>query len=443
MATLKYFAMKCVFTTEIRKETKYGNQKVEIMSGYTKATENIRTQTSPERTKLWKLDHDYHCSLIGTCLSMEEVRKLMRPFYAENVDTCHPYELHTAIVTMISYNDYRSKKVQNYLNKKYKKEISKTRKMNADELISEWQSVLGGGEIIGTYWAIMLHPCATITIKRGLFGDVHMQSHMSGATIRVNLKRLRWLESERNNFNTETHYQLSKYNKLQIETTRLKATIQKQIEKSTELVNQVKVLTKSNDSLIIENNTNKNKTLNIQIDKLANKVDHQSNEIEIYHKKKIQSDNLITELNHQLKTQKQKISEYKSETEHLHYLLSQNKVENECQFKTKGLSGQRVLYVGGRASLIPYYRELIESRAGVFLHHDGGIEKNTQDLSIALNRADLVIFPTDCISHDAAWKIKRSCKKQQKPYKYLNNSGLYSLSCVLEKIVTIREVMEM
>ena len=100
------------------------------------------------------------------------------------------------------------------------------------------------------------------------------------------------------------------------------------------------------------------------------------------------------------------------------------------------MCGQCVLYVGGKTSLIPYYRELVEEKSGVFLHHDGGIEKNTQDLAHSLNRADLVVFPSDCISHDAYWKIKRICKKQQKSYKYVTSPGLHSLSRALDKIVT-------
>jgi hypothetical protein len=70
------------------------------------------------------------------------------------------------------------------------------------------------------------------------------------------------------------------------------------------------------------------------------------------------------------------------------------------------------------------------------------MEKSTQDLSSSLNRADVVIFPSDCISHDAYWKIKSTCKKQQKPYEYLNSSGLHSLSSTLDKITTENQGIE-
>jgi hypothetical protein len=90
--------------------------------------------------------------------------------------------------------------------------------------------------------------------------------------------------------------------------------------------------------------------------------------------------------------------------------------------------------VGGKKNLIPHYRDLVEQKSGVFLHHDGGDEKNTQALSSSLIRADIVIFPSTCISHEAYWKIKQACKKQQKPFKYLSSPGLCSLSSTLDKI---------
>ncbi len=126
----------------------------------------------------------------------------------------------------------------------------------------------------------------------------------------------------------------------------------------------------------------------------------------------------------------------------MQYVLSQNKTGDKCLFKKQGLCGQCVLYVGGKANLVPYYRKLIEAKSGVFLHHDGGLEKSTQDLSRSLNRADVVIFPSDCISHDAYWRIKSTCKKQQKPYEYIKSSGLHSLSNILDKIMTKNQDIE-
>jgi hypothetical protein len=99
----------------------------------TKSLENAKQQIKQNRTKLWELDHNYHCAIIGTCLTMDEVRRLLRSCRM-NIDNDCSYEIHTTIVTLISFKDYPSKKVQNYLDKKFKIALQKTKKMNADEL---------------------------------------------------------------------------------------------------------------------------------------------------------------------------------------------------------------------------------------------------------------------------------------------------------------------
>ena len=400
----------------------------------TKSIGNMKQQIKQNRAKLWELDHNYHCAIIGTCLTMDEVRKLLRSFRI-NIDNDCSYEIHTTIVTLISFKDYPSKKVQNYLDKKFKIALQKTRKMDADELKEEWKRVLNNGELIATFWAVMSHPCTSEKMKKYFYGDIHMLSHMSGASNRADLKRLKLLEQSEKEFNAETQSQLTKYQKSQAENIGLQTKIQQQTEKNNDLVNQVAALTNVNEQLMVLENVKQCKQLNLKIEKLNNKIGFQESEIDVHQKKINQLDKVVAKLNRQESNYQKEMAIYKNEIEHLQYQLSQHQREDECNFKEQGLCGQCILYVGGKSNMIPRYRELVEARAGDFLHHDGGHEKNTQDLSDSLNRADLVVFPSNCISHDAYWKIKRTCKKQQKPYKYLKGPGLHSLSNMLDKIV--------
>lgn len=386
------------------------------------------------RTKLWELEHNYHCAVIGTCLTMDEVKKLLRLLHVNVSDLC-AYEIHVTIVSLISYHDFGSKKVQNYLDKKFKTAIQKTKGMDANELLLEWKRVLDTGAVIGVFWAIISHPRTDKAMKRNIYGDIHMQSHMSGASHRVDIKRLKQLENEHKEFNTGIRQQQAKYQKLQSENIRLQGKTQNQVEKNTGLNNQIATLTNANEQLTIVASVEKYKQLDLQVKKLHHKTDFQQNEIKAYYQQQLKLDKLVLELTSQIHSHEKTITTYKNETEHLQSLLNQNQLAKECRLNKQNLCGQCILYVGGKANLIAHYRDLVEARAGVFLHHDGGIEKNTQDLAQSLNRADLVIFPSDCISHDAYWKIKRVCKKQQKPYEYLKSPGLHSLSSVLDAIV--------
>jgi hypothetical protein len=43
-----------------------------------------------------------------------------------------------------------------------------------------------------------------------------------------------------------------------------------------------------------------------------------------------------------------------------------------------------------------------------------------------ISRADLVVFPVDCISHGAMHAVKRLCGQAGKPYAPLRSAGLAS-----------------
>jgi hypothetical protein len=88
------------------------------------------------------------------------------------------------------------------------------------------------------------------------------------------------------------------------------------------------------------------------------------------------------------------------------------------------LAGRTVLCVGGRAALYPEYRRTVEDAGGHFLIHDGGMEDNLTRLPALLARADVVVCPADCLSHNAYYAVKRYCKRFGKPCALLDRSGL-------------------
>ena len=90
-----------------------------------------------------------------------------------------------------------------------------------------------------------------------------------------------------------------------------------------------------------------------------------------------------------------------------------------------------VLYVGGRANQAPQLKHLVESTKGRFLYHDGGIEHSPTLLPGLVSRADIAVFPVDCVSHDAVGAVKRVCGQLGKRYLPLRTS---SLTCLLAEL---------
>ncbi len=387
-----------------------------------------------DKVKLWHLDHIYHCAIIGTCLTMDEVKKILRQLHI-GINGLPPYEIHTTIVTLISENNHPSKKVQAYLDKKFKLIVQETKKMYAAELKGFWKASLYSGDIIGVFWAVMSHPESDEDMKRIFYGDIHMLSHLSGASNRADLKRLSLLEKERVNYESEKRSWEVKSNKLASDNNRLLNDIKGHHEQRSDLENRVYALKNSLDQQMILQSTKERQELDNLVEKLTNKLDCQNTEMAKYQKNEQQSSKIIASQKQQILASCDQVLVYQNEVEYLQSALLE-KSQSQCPLQKQGLCGQCVLYVGGKTNLIPFYRELVEEHSGIFIHHDGGLEKNTHDLQQSLSKADVVVFPSSCISHDAYWKIKRTCNKQNKPFQYLKSSGLYSLSSVLENIAS-------
>lgn len=85
-----------------------------------------------------------------------------------------------------------------------------------------------------------------------------------------------------------------------------------------------------------------------------------------------------------------------------------------------------MLCVGGLTGARNHYRAEIETRAGRFIHHDGGREDNLHRLTPMLATADIVICASGNISHNAYHLVKSTCKKLGKPCVLVKGTGIAS-----------------
>jgi hypothetical protein len=96
------------------------------------------------------------------------------------------------------------------------------------------------------------------------------------------------------------------------------------------------------------------------------------------------------------------------------------------------LDGVVLLYVGGRPNQVAPMRSAVERLGATFLHHDGGVENHTNLLPGLASRSDVVLFPVDCISHDAANLIKSLSRQAGKPFIPLRSASITSLLAALQ-----------
>jgi hypothetical protein len=97
------------------------------------------------------------------------------------------------------------------------------------------------------------------------------------------------------------------------------------------------------------------------------------------------------------------------------------------------LDGVALLYVGGRPHQVAHLRAASERFGATFLHHDGGIENQTNLLPGLTSRADLVLFPVDCISHEAALTVKSLCRQGGKRFIPLRSASVTALLAALRR----------
>ena len=64
------------------------------------------------------------------------------------------------------------------------------------------------------------------------------------------------------------------------------------------------------------------------------------------------------------------------------------------------LNGMRVAYVGGVESLMPHYRDAVESLGGTFCYHCGRCIQGRKEIETLVEGTDLIFCPVDINSHN-------------------------------------------
>lgn len=400
--------------------------------------ENYEEDALPEidwtRKKLWELDYRYHCSIVGTCLTIQELSPLITKSEVELPENPMDYQIHGIFVQLAAKGGQAARLMNKKLNRKFVKTISKFNKYEKlDKLADAWEEAFEQGDIPGPYWAVLTHPLSTKSFQEHVFGRVHM--HMHNATINnaQNIRKLNRKDQEIDNLKQRIK-QVKKYWKEAFENeSKQRKELDKRVcsiqKENIRLGNEVdRLLEVSQVSEVIEIQE-QNRTMLEQLNELQQKHKELKEENDSL-KECLQSS--VFKVN----KLKQENSEKNTEIEFLLgeiENLMQNHGNHYCPDRGTSrcpgplLCGRRILYVGGRQGLIEHYRRLVERYGAEFMHHDGGQEDNKNELPNMLNKADAIFCPVDCINHNACKMLKNICKDKEKNYYILRSSGISNL----------------
>jgi hypothetical protein len=392
------------------------------------------------RRKIWELP-EFQCSVIGTCLSLEELKKLARKTHLKLSDEHDEFKVHAVFVKLSSQQGPVAKAVNKNLDKKYATVLRRFGAARGDERILElWREARAKGDIPGPYWAVLTHPESSSELMGRVFGEVHMLSHLVGAANRADIRRLAELERQLaekeqrhakaltvyrgrlRDMVTETRASKQKITNMAKELETARSQTKERGSEELRLENQGLQRALGAQSVMLLEASSRNETLARQIDAQERRIRFAEEE--------------LAEKRAEIRFLEEELSRLTQERElpACPGALCDKAGGPECPGPR--LCGKRILYVGGRANLVQHYRALVERLGGEFLHHDGGLEQSRHGLPRIMGGVDAVLCPVDCVSHDACQCVKEVCKHSLKPCKLLRSSGLSSLVRSLEELAS-------
>jgi hypothetical protein len=363
---------------------------------------------TPRRRKLWEIAHKYHCPIVGTCLTVEELRKLARRAGLDGWDSETDYALHSAAVGLAEHRNELSDSMQKWLERKFEAMVKRfARAKSGDELLALWREALACGEAAGALWAALSHGHAEERVAHLVYEDVHMLSHQVGAASRADLAELARLRRSEAELTLKLGRQQERH--------------------AAQLAEKEEELRRLNRRLTAALRESHGE------DGAAARIAELERHLAAATRRAAQAEKRCEELEVQADELRHKAIELQGKWEAAEEALIRALTPpacRDCAENREGrcasgdFSGRCVLCVGGRSGLADQYRALVERCNGRFVHHDGGLEDNPKRLQILLSAADAVICPADNVSHGAYYVVKRLCKQYGKPCVLLRRSGL-------------------
>nr|WKF61486.1 Chromosome partition protein Smc [Paraburkholderia busanensis] len=374
------------------------------------------------RSRLSELDAHLHCSIIGTCLTTHELRKLVPKFTSLDRRDASDLDIHHYAVELATAGGAGAKALNKLLDEHYAGALRRFDDAADDvELLKLWDEALKSGDIPPAYWAVMTHRHATLPVRQKAFGDLHMLSHLVGAANRADIRRLVALEEENAALKEKIERQQSRLHELSVQRDASIAALHEQIAQlSAHAARQFPADAAG---------------LAVETQRLRERLDDADQRVALHTSRREAAEQRV---------QQEQEAALALRKRHDHALELLKLVQSECDALERAtvdaagathgarrasldsVQGKRIVYVGGRPNSNAALKRLVENAGGELLVHDGGVEDRKGLLAAALPGADIVVFPVDCVDHDSMNTLKRVCERHQIDYHPLRTASVAS-----------------
>lgn len=405
--------------------------------------ETSRRASRRARRKLWELQQQHHCPVIGTCLGVAELRRIAARLSPPPREPVSDFEVHVSFVAAASAGrNPLSLATHKALERKFQGVVQRfERARDPEAVLGLWRECVARGKVAGGLWALMTHPLADARAQRLAFEEVHMLSHQVGAGNRADLKRL-----------ADTAAELAT---LRRDFDALYTRSRRQAEEREALIADLERRLGARESALAASQR-RERALTEQLaamrsrdpDAGAARIATLEAELATLGARLASAEQAGGEALGRATLAEQALAEKTAECAALERLLGADLADapvtdpcagcanaDSCRAASDpDLAGRLILCVGGRLPQVQHLARLVADANGRFEHHDGGLEDRDRRLESQLAGADAVICATDYISHAAYYRTKRYCKRHAKPHVLVPRSGIAAFALALERV---------
>jgi hypothetical protein len=343
------------------------------------------------------------CSIIGTCLSEHDLMAVIGRHGLQVDRNAQGYDIHSYCVRAAGQSSPFSRSLTKLLDRKFAGAIRLLgRASGEEEMRSLWERLRDSGQIAAGYWAIMSDTHVPDPLKVRVFGEVHMLSHLNGHS--ANQLALRLAEAERRNGDLETRLRRS-------EQAKLEALAERDAARAALAGATARACRPPHgpDRPQLADAALRRKLAKCERALLSARV------------RARQAEETIARRSEQMARLQQ------ARTTAIRAVPG-------APARREDPLPQRVLYLGGRAGLVPHLREVASVRVAAFLHHDGGIEDSLHRIEEMIEHCDAVVCPVDCVSHGACRMAKAACQRLNKRFLPIASASRSGFERALEEL---------
>jgi hypothetical protein len=373
--------------------------------------------------RVWELEDHSHCPVIGVCLPIAVLRRIVEKVHGVTAIVEDEYELHRGVVADSKHRSPIAEAVQRELQRRYAIELRQAARLKTtEELAGWWREASQEKDMAGALWATLTHARCTPDLAHKVVGEVHMMQHQVGMARRVDLQHFEALIEE----NAVLARELGS---VQQRSTRHMKEQARRTELAQQEIIQLRARLIARDTLVASLQ-DEVRTLEAATPDLKTRFELTA-ELERRAERIRQLERALLQRQQEADQQRRRAEALAAELQLRDPEPSDGQEALAADFEPVGLEDSAVLCVGGRPASVPIYRQVVERTGGRFLHHDGGEKDNSGKLDATLAAADLVICQTGCISHDAYWRVKDHCKRTGKRCVFVENPSMTGLKRAL------------